>query len=129
MGQSQVGHSRILLFSFLVIHSTGSTASSGHHYLNPEEYPISKAVPVSAEAGDILLLNYFTVHGSYPNVSENSRRILLVQVFDPLDEPLKEVHMSPGRGLILFGENPVPELRKRGGGAEGGGNEAATTNS
>jgi ectoine hydroxylase-related dioxygenase (phytanoyl-CoA dioxygenase family) len=93
------------------------TAPSGHNYLDPEKYPISKAIPVEMEAGDILFLSYKTVHGSYANTSETERRrILLLQVQDPTDEPLKDIHLSPGRGLMLYGSNPTPILAKRGGG-------------
>lgn len=47
-----------------------------------------------------------TVHGSYFNRSALPRRILLVQMRSPDNQPLTEQHRSPGQGTMLRGINP-----------------------
>ncbi|MBI1927622.1 phytanoyl-CoA dioxygenase family protein [Candidatus Poribacteria bacterium] len=80
----------------------------GSHYLSPDEYPIEKATPCPAKAGDVLLFTYLTVHGSYLNRTHKPRRIALFQFRSPTDRPLKDVHVSPGQGMMVRGINPVP---------------------
>ena len=46
----------------------------GGFYLPPAEWPIEKATPVPAKAGDGVVFNYLTVHGSAPNRSPRPRR-------------------------------------------------------
>jgi len=91
-----------------------TVTDEGYHYLNPEKYPISKATPVPAKSGSVLFVNYFTPHGSYLNKSTGSRTVLIVQLMSPSDTPLQNVHMSPGRGLLLWGVNPILPAAKRG---------------
>jgi ectoine hydroxylase-related dioxygenase (phytanoyl-CoA dioxygenase family) len=80
--------------------------SDGSFYLPMAEWPLERAVAVEANAGDVLLFSYFTVHGSYVNRSTRARRILLVQMRSPEDQPLTEQHRSPGQGTMLRGINP-----------------------
>ena len=80
----------------------------GSHYLSPEEYPIEKATPCPAKAGDVLLFSYLTAHGSYLNRTNKPRRIALFQFRSPTDRPLKDVHVSPGQGTMVRGINPMP---------------------
>jgi phytanoyl-CoA hydroxylase len=75
-------------------------------YLSPDEWPLERADPVVANAGDVLLFSYFTVHGSYVNTSPRPRRILLIQMRAPDDHPTTEQHRSPGQGTMLRGTNP-----------------------
>lgn len=81
----------------------------GSHHLSPDAYPIEKATPCPARAGDVLLFSYLTAHGSYVNRTETTRRIVLFQFRSPLDRPLKEVHVSPGQGMIVRGNHPLTE--------------------
>ena len=46
-------------------------------------FPLDTAIPVEARAGDLLVFNYLTVHGSGLNVSDEPRTTWLVQVRDP----------------------------------------------
>jgi phytanoyl-CoA hydroxylase len=78
----------------------------GSFYLPLDEWPLERAVPVEANAGDVLFFGYRMVHGSYVNRSERSRRILLVQMRSPTDRPLNDAHRSPGQGTMLRGINP-----------------------
>jgi phytanoyl-CoA hydroxylase len=81
--------------------------SESSHYLPLDEWPLERAVPAVAKAGDVLIFNYLTVHGSYVNRSTRPRRLLLVQMRSPLDRPTAQVHLSPGQGTMLRGINPT----------------------
>ncbi|XP_011175172.1 probable alpha-ketoglutarate-dependent hypophosphite dioxygenase [Solenopsis invicta] len=76
-----------------------------YHYVNPEKYPLSKAVPVSAKKGEIIIFSYLLLHGSYLNLSDRSRRMFLIQVRAADDEPIEDVHKSPCQNLMLRGKN------------------------
>ena len=43
-------------------------------------FPLSKATPLEARRGQVLIFSYLLVHGSYPNLSDRARRMLLIQV-------------------------------------------------
>ncbi|XP_038206881.1 phytanoyl-CoA dioxygenase, peroxisomal-like [Zerene cesonia] len=83
----------------------GAKEGSDFHYLDQEKYPIEKATPVIADPGDVLIFSYFTIHGSPPNRSTQSRRILLVQVADADDRQVDGFPDKPCRGLVLRGVN------------------------
>jgi phytanoyl-CoA hydroxylase len=78
-------------------------------YLSPDQYPLEKATPCPAKAGDVLMFSYLTIHGSYVNRTATTRRILLFQFRSPTDMPIQETHLSPGQGLMLRGINPEPD--------------------
>ena len=87
-------------------HKQGPLQHVGSYYLSPEEYPIDSGISCPAKAGDVLIFNYLTVHGSKPNRSERTRRNVLFQYRDPSDLPTKDVHVNWGQGLMVCGENP-----------------------
>lgn len=76
-------------------------------YLSPEEWPIGRALPIPAEAGDILIFNYMTIHGSGVNRSAEPRTTCLFQLRDPADRPSEQRHLSRGQGMILRGIDPL----------------------
>ncbi|NAS23834.1 phytanoyl-CoA dioxygenase family protein [Herbidospora sp. NEAU-GS84] len=78
----------------------------GGWHLPLDEWPLSSAVPVEAEAGDVLFLSYLLVHGSGVNTSGEDRTTFLVQFRDPEDEPADNVHRSRGQGMMLRGFAP-----------------------
>jgi ectoine hydroxylase-related dioxygenase (phytanoyl-CoA dioxygenase family) len=80
--------------------------SDGSSYLPIDDWPLERAVAVEASVGDVLLFSYLTVHGSYVNRSLLPRRILLVQMRSPENQPLTKQHCSPGQGTMLRGINP-----------------------
>jgi ectoine hydroxylase-related dioxygenase (phytanoyl-CoA dioxygenase family) len=80
----------------------------GGFYLPPAEYPVEAAKAVAAKAGDALIFNYLTIHGSAPNRSLRPRRNILIQMRDPADRPLNDIHASRGQGMMLRGHNPIP---------------------
>ena len=83
------------------------TVTEGNFYLSPEEWPLEAALPVPAEAGDILIFNYLTVHGSGVNTSDEARTTCLFQFRDPADPPTEQRHLSRGQGMILRGIDPA----------------------
>jgi phytanoyl-CoA hydroxylase len=46
--------------------------TDGHHFLPLGEWPLERAIPCEADEGDVLMLNYLTVHGSYVNRSSRA---------------------------------------------------------
>jgi phytanoyl-CoA hydroxylase len=88
-------------------HKAGPLAPQGeNHYLSLDEWPLEKAVPVEAQAGDVVFFSYLTVHGSYINTSDRERRLALFQLRSPANLPLDRQHISPGQGTMLLGINP-----------------------
>jgi phytanoyl-CoA hydroxylase len=79
----------------------------GGWHLPLPEWPLRAAVPVEAEAGDVLFFSYLTVHGSGVNTSAEARTTFLVQFRDPLDRAVDDVHRSRGQGMMLRGVDPV----------------------
>jgi ectoine hydroxylase-related dioxygenase (phytanoyl-CoA dioxygenase family) len=79
----------------------------GGHHLPVDQYPVAEATPCPAEAGDVLLFSYLTIHGSGLNESQEARTTLLVQMRDPADLPTIETHISRGQGMMLRGIDPL----------------------
>lgn len=79
--------------------------AKGFHYLDPQKYPIEKATTANIKKGQALIFSYLTIHGSYPNESEENRRMLLMQFMEASDEPLSSDHVSAAQGLVLRGRN------------------------
>ncbi|MGC8785211.1 MAG: phytanoyl-CoA dioxygenase family protein [Armatimonadota bacterium] len=78
----------------------------GGWHLPIEQYPLESAVPVPAEAGDVVVFSYLTIHGSGVNSSHEARTTLLIQMRDPTDHPTVLTHLSRGQGLMLRGFDP-----------------------
>ncbi|ODM99842.1 Phytanoyl-CoA dioxygenase, peroxisomal [Orchesella cincta] len=74
-------------------------------YVDQEKFALSKAHPVIAKKGQVLIFSYLLVHGSFPNVSTRNRRMLLIQLMSAEDTPLNQTHMSPCHGMVLRGKN------------------------
>jgi len=88
-------------------HKLGPLEAIGQdHHVDTERFPLSNATPIEADAGDLLVFNYLTVHGSGLNTSDEARTTWLVQVRDPEDEPISEQHQSRGQGMMLAGVDP-----------------------
>lgn len=78
----------------------------GGWHLSPEDYPLERALPCPAQAGDVLFFSYLTIHGSGLNVSAEARTTVLVQMRDPEDAPSVRAHESRGQGTMLRGIDP-----------------------
>lgn len=76
-------------------------------YLNPQTYPIHKAVPCPAQSGDALIFSYLTIHGSDTNTTDRIRRNVLLQLRAPDDRPTADTHHSHAQGMMLRGVNPL----------------------
>lgn len=89
----------------------------GSHKLGPlpavgedrhvEGYAIEDALPLPARAGDVVFFSYLLIHGSGPNLSDEARTTLLVQMRDPADRPIVDRHISRGQGMMLAGIDPT----------------------
>jgi phytanoyl-CoA hydroxylase len=84
-----------------------ATEAVGSHYLDPEKYPIERASPCPARRGNVLFFSYLTIHGSGINTSDRVRKTVLIQVRDPSDRPLEDIHRSHAQGMMLHGINPL----------------------
>jgi len=82
------------------------------HSLSAEKYPIESATPCPAKAGDVLFFSYLTIHGSGVNTSSEARTTVLVQLRDPADPPIAEMHKSNGQGMMLAGIDPTCAVKK-----------------
>jgi phytanoyl-CoA hydroxylase len=80
--------------------------ADGSWHLPPDEYPIEDAKALPAQAGDVLLFSYLTIHGSGLNTSDEARTTVLVQMRDPQDAPSFRAHESRGQGMMLRGIDP-----------------------
>lgn len=75
--------------------------------LSMKQYPLERATLCPAQAGDVIIFNYLTIHGSGVNVSSEARTTVLIQFRDPLDKPLTKEHESKGQGMMLAGIDPA----------------------
>ena len=72
------------------------------------DVPFESAIPVTAEAGDVIFFTYLTIHGSGVNVSGEARTTWLIQYRDPADRPTTRSHEhSLGQGMMLAGVDPT----------------------
>lgn len=67
-------------------------------------YPIEESVALEAEPGDVAFFHYFTVHGSKPNVSDRTRKTVLVQMHSG-DDAVQDECQHPDEHLVLSGWN------------------------
>lgn len=81
-------------------------APEGGWHLPIAQYPLESATPVPAQAGDVVVFNYLTIHGSGVNTTSEARTTLLVQMRDPTDHPTVATHLSRGQGMMLRGIDP-----------------------
>ncbi|XP_041969170.1 phytanoyl-CoA dioxygenase, peroxisomal-like [Aricia agestis] len=83
----------------------GPKEGSAFHYVDQTKFPIERATPVIAEAGDVVIFSYLLIHGSTPNTSDRPRRMFLAQVYDAHDKPIGGEKAQPGNGWLLRGVN------------------------
>lgn len=98
-------------------HKTGPLehVKEGGWHLPVDEWPLASAVPVEAQAGDVLFFSYLLVHGSGINRSDEVRTTWLVQFRDPENRPTTDRHTgSRCQGMILRGIDPTPVSRDPG---------------
>lgn len=68
------------------------------------KYPLEEAVPLEAEPGDVVFFHYFTLHGSMPNRSSQTRKTVLVQLYSGSDR-VEVGNPHPDERLALAGWN------------------------
>ncbi|MCH7903526.1 MAG: phytanoyl-CoA dioxygenase family protein [Armatimonadetes bacterium] len=67
-------------------------------------YPIEDSVALEASPGDVAFFHYFTVHGSKPNISDRTRKTVLVQMHSG-DDVVEDGCQHPDEHLVLSGWN------------------------
>ena len=87
-------------------HKTGRVAHSGGQHENEFllAHPLESATPCPAEPGDVLFFHYFTLHGSMPNRSPETRKTVLVQMHRG-DDRIEDGNSHPNERLVLQGFN------------------------
>ncbi len=80
----------------------GSSGQSESEVL--AKYPLSGATPLEAEPGDVVFFHYFTLHGSMPNRSSETRKTVLLQMYAGNDR-IEEGNSHPDEHLVLAGWN------------------------
>lgn len=67
-----------------------------------DRFPLSEGTIVEATAGDVVFFHYFTLHGSQPNTSSNTRKTVLTQLYAGNDR-VEEGNTHPDERLVLKG--------------------------
>ena len=77
---------------------------SGENRALAQKYPLEEATVIEAEAGDVIFFHYFTLHGSMPNRSNQTRKTVLVQLHSGEDQ-VEEGNSHINAKLVLRGWN------------------------
>ena len=80
------------------------TMGSGENKALAQKYPLEEATVIEAEAGDVIFFHYFTLHGSMPNRSNQTRKTVLVQLHSGEDQ-VEEGNSHINAKLVLRGWN------------------------
>ncbi len=80
----------------------GTSGMAGSDFL--DKYPLEDAVPLEAGPGDVAFFHYFTLHGSKPNRSAQTRKTVLVQLHSG-DDAIEPGNDHPNARLVLRGWN------------------------
>ncbi len=83
-------------------HTIERDPEQGGPYLPPDQYRIDDATPVCCRAGDVVIFNQYTIHGSKPNPSDAARRAVVFRYRHPDNRPTHE-----GRHRPLADDRPV----------------------
>ena len=77
---------------------------NGENRILAQKYPLEEATIIEAEAGDVIFFHYFTLHGSMPNRSNQTRKTVLVQLHSGKDQ-IEEENSHTNAKLVLRGWN------------------------
>ena len=80
--------------------------SDGHTHIPKihDEHDLEKAEPIIAKPGDVLFFHCFSLHGSMPNISNNPRKTILIQLYAGTDKVIDDNPHSNIQ-LVLRGFN------------------------
>ncbi|MDD9986931.1 MAG: phytanoyl-CoA dioxygenase family protein [Spirochaetaceae bacterium] len=82
-------------------HITGTEEEPSAPHLPTEKYRLADSVPVPARRGDLVVFSYYTIHGSYINRTDRSRRMVRVGYRHPHNPPSDGAVRTPG--LLVSG--------------------------
>ncbi|WP_425039911.1 phytanoyl-CoA dioxygenase family protein [Primorskyibacter sp. S187A] len=69
-----------------------------------DAHPIEEATPIESQPGDVIFFHYFTLHGSMPNRSDQTRKTVLCQLYAGTDH-VEEGCAHPDERMVLRGWN------------------------
>ena len=97
-----------------VAHTKETDPENGGPYLDPDEYRLEDAVPVDCKAGDVVLFNVFTIHGSGRNGTDHPRRAVVFRYRDPRNRQNRGetgpfTSHADGFGIMARGSRPPVE--------------------
>ena len=88
--------------------------------LPTNEYSLKNTIPVPAKKGDVVCFNLFTIHGSYINTTNKTRRLVRVGYRDPENIQLsgrtlgRPGLMVRGKRKRINGQNQLSEIQLTG---------------
>ena len=88
-------------------HKLGKIENSNGHSHVPgihDHSSLETALPIEAKKGDVLFFHCCTIHGSTPNISDHSRKTILIQLYSGKDTIVDE-NMHTNVQLVLRGWN------------------------
>ena len=88
-------------------HKLGNLKNSDGHTYNKKihmKYTLENAKPILAQPGDVLFFDARTLHGSLPNISNKSRKTILLQFYSGKDEVISKNNHTNVQ-LVLRGIN------------------------
>lgn len=80
----------------------GTSGQEASEFL--DGYPLDDALALEAGPGDVAFFHYFTLHGSKPNTSAQTRKTVLVQMYAGHDA-IEPGNRHPNARLVLRGWN------------------------
>ncbi|XP_071552862.1 probable alpha-ketoglutarate-dependent hypophosphite dioxygenase [Panulirus ornatus] len=91
------------------------------HYLDPQQFPLEKATPLTLKKGQVVIFSYLLIHGSYVNTSSSARRMFLMQLTAADDQPASDEEPRPCQTMVLRGQTSLvsrdvflpPQLRHK----------------
>jgi len=96
-------------------HTVETDPEQGGPYLDPDQYGIDDATPAICKAGDVVIFNQYTIHGSKPNTTDRARRAVVFRYRHPDNLPThKGGHRPMERddyqlGVMVAGGRPPRE--------------------
>ncbi|GAB4455941.1 MAG: hypothetical protein OHK0029_12960 [Armatimonadaceae bacterium] len=100
------GSHRTGLIPHVIRNADGSRATP---HLSVEEHPLENSTPVYCRAGDVVLFNLHTIHGSDVNRSPHLRRLVVARYRDP--QNIQQTGINPFGPMVAGVRPPVAGMK------------------
>lgn len=95
-------------------HTKETDPENGGPYMDPDEFKLEDAVSVDCKAGDVVIFNIFTIHGSGRNNTDAPRRAVVFRYRDPENKQVVGengpfTNNREGFGIMARGKRPPIE--------------------